>query len=486
MSNMTKIFISYRRADSQETTDRLHDQMVSYFGEQNVFQDVDKIPFGFDFRAYLRDEIANCDVVLVVIGRDWAHSLQERSDDQSDFVRIEVEQAIKLKKLVIPVTVRGAEMPRPDQLPESVRELVWFNRAIVRPNPDFKNDCKRLADGIKHSLNQISARNSIEQTSLPPLSIREGLKPQGQTPTAPVISSVSAPITLPLPTERGAGGEVSPKPDSLQEALSRARDFHKTGKRNSDWKPFITTFPDLKIPDMPFCLVPTGRFQMGNDEKAYYYDKKWVLGVPDGGMQTFDQPFYIAQYPVTNAQWKLAVEAGVVRDPQKGRYDEGEPVTWYNDPQMANSPVTGINWEECQKFAAWMNCRLPTEREWEYAARGVDNLIFPWGNEFISDNAVYTKNSGRKPNDVLSRSSGASWVAAAHLSGNIGEWCQTRYKSYPYIEDDGREDYPAEGGRVLRGASWGDVAHTLRLATRINGSPSLTTYLRGFRLARSI
>ncbi len=149
---MTKTFISYRRADSQETTDYLHNQMCQHFGEHNVFQDVDNIPFGVDFRKYLRDEIAKCDVVLVIIGKDWVRIMAERAHEPSDFVRIEVESALKLGKLVIPVTVRGAEMPKPDQLPESVRDLCWLNRAVVRPNPDFKHDCQRLADGIKRAI----------------------------------------------------------------------------------------------------------------------------------------------------------------------------------------------------------------------------------------------------------------------------------------------------------------------------------------------
>lgn len=113
---MTKIFISYRRADSQDATDRLHDQMTTHFGDGNVFQDVDNIPFGVDFRKYLQAEIAKCDVVLVVIGTDWARIMAERAHEPNDFVRIEVESALRLGKHVIPVTIRGAVMPNPSQL----------------------------------------------------------------------------------------------------------------------------------------------------------------------------------------------------------------------------------------------------------------------------------------------------------------------------------------------------------------------------------
>lgn len=178
--------------------------------------------------------------------------------------------------------------------------------------------------------------------------------------------------------------------DPLQAALSRARDFHKTGQRNADWTPFVLTFPNMKIPNMKFCLVPTGTFQMGSDDAAYYYDgNKWVKGVPDGGKQTFNQPFYIAQTPVTNAQWAIAVKAGVVKAPEIDLFGDSDAGDFYKNPAMINAPVVGVSWYDCQKFAAWVGCRLPTEREWEYTARGVENLIFPWGNEWDGDKAVW-------------------------------------------------------------------------------------------------
>jgi formylglycine-generating enzyme required for sulfatase activity len=272
---------------------------------------------------------------------------------------------------------------------------------------------------------------------------QEQLPPQEQKPT------FSTQQTPPLPTERGLGGEV----------------FH-----NADWKPVIITFPDLKIPDMPFCLVPKGTFQMGEGKETH--------------PQTFDEPFYIAQYPVTNAQWSEAVKAGVVKEPA----NVGEAWKWYKDPKMANTPVVGVNWYQCQSFAAWMGCRLPTEREWEYAARGVDNLIYPWGNEFIADNVVYRGNSRERPHVVTEKPNGASWVGASHLSGNVWEWCSSLYGSYPYVAWYRRENLTSDGRRILRGGSWGNHVSYLCAAHRDVNSPD-DSYLNGsgigFRCARS-
>jgi len=265
--------------------------------------------------------------------------------------------------------------------------------------------------------------------------------------------------------------DVAPKPDPVKDALTHARESHKTGKRNADWKPYITTFPDLKIPDMRFCLVPTGTFQMGSDK----YDSEKPIHA-----QTFDKPYYIAQTPVTNAQWKLGVKAGAVKEPV-GK----SALKWYNDPQMANAPVVGVSWWEVQKFVTWAGCRLPTEREWEYAARGIENLKYPWGNEFIADNVVYDRNSGGKPWDVTSKPAGVSWVGALHLSGNVWEWCASVYEPYPYRVDGSREPDSGDRTNVLRGGSWNVNADFLRASYRYVFTPDVNYISFGVRCARS-
>lgn len=149
---MTKIFISYRRADSQDFTDRLFDYMARHFGVENVFQDVGdstKIPPGVDFVDYLAEQVRRCDVVLVVIGEQWTRILKERANHVDDFVRIEVESALKQGKIVIPVLKSTAQMPGSADLPESIQKLARLNASRVRPNPDFVRDCDTLADGIR-------------------------------------------------------------------------------------------------------------------------------------------------------------------------------------------------------------------------------------------------------------------------------------------------------------------------------------------------
>lgn len=108
---MSKIFLSYRREDSADVTGRIDDRLVQQFGREAVFVDVDSIPFGVDFRKHLDDQVAKCDVFLAVIGPDWTGTKdgkgKSRLEDPRDFVRIEIESALKREIPIIPVFVRG-------------------------------------------------------------------------------------------------------------------------------------------------------------------------------------------------------------------------------------------------------------------------------------------------------------------------------------------------------------------------------------------
>lgn len=122
---MRKIFISYRREDSDEAAGRLSDHLVRQFGQDRVFMDVDGIAPGRDFRKVIDETLAQCDVLLGVIGRSWLDARdaagKRRLDDESDFVRLEIATALRRDIPVIPVRVQGAGIPKPDQLPDDLK-----------------------------------------------------------------------------------------------------------------------------------------------------------------------------------------------------------------------------------------------------------------------------------------------------------------------------------------------------------------------------
>jgi hypothetical protein len=149
---MTRVFISYRRDDSADTSARLYDQLESRFRRQNVFKDIDNIPVGVDFRTYLDHALQLTDVVLVVIGPRWLvngiNQGEQRLFAANDFVRIEVEAALRMRKVVIPVLVDGATMPAEDALPPSIGALAYINASRLRSDPDFSHDCDALMASI--------------------------------------------------------------------------------------------------------------------------------------------------------------------------------------------------------------------------------------------------------------------------------------------------------------------------------------------------
>ncbi len=148
-----KCFLSYRRQDTivVGTVGRIYDRLIAHYGDEHAFMDVDDIPPGSDFRHVLSDAVGQADVLLAVIGTQWAEIMRSRGDDAADFVRIEIESALQRGIPVVPVLIGGADMPQPGDLPESIRELVYRNAVIVDPSRDFHAHVTRLiADLDRH------------------------------------------------------------------------------------------------------------------------------------------------------------------------------------------------------------------------------------------------------------------------------------------------------------------------------------------------
>ena len=149
---MSKIFISYRRGDTTGYAISLRDQLAVRFGAEQIFMDIDNIEFGDDFVEVINEKISACDVLLVLIGRDWLTSKDDsggrRLDSPDDFVRLEVTAALERKIRVIPVLFGGAKPPRPEDLP---KELVLLSRrnAITITDVGFRQDVSRLIESVE-------------------------------------------------------------------------------------------------------------------------------------------------------------------------------------------------------------------------------------------------------------------------------------------------------------------------------------------------
>ena len=147
-----KIFINYRRNDDPGFTQALYQRLEDDFASEDLFMDVEgQIKPGDDFVEVLSGRVSAADVMLVVIGPRWADLFAAYQGGRDDFVAIEIKAALDQGKRVIPVLVRGAELPRADALPEGIRSLVRRNAVGLRPER-FRSDCQGLVTALKESL----------------------------------------------------------------------------------------------------------------------------------------------------------------------------------------------------------------------------------------------------------------------------------------------------------------------------------------------
>jgi formylglycine-generating enzyme required for sulfatase activity len=170
-----------------------------------------------------------------------------------------------------------------------------------------------------------------------------------------------------------------------------------------------------------------------------------------------------------------------------------QPYSW-NDKQWNGDaqPVVGITWYEAAAYCRWLsvqtgdNYRLPSEAEWEKAARGTDGRIYPWGNQSPDETRANFEFGHTMP--VESYPAGASPYGVLDMAGNVLEWTRSKYRAYPYAPNDGREkgSKPEEKQFTLRGGSWYHNRTYVRCAARYGGYPgSGGDLIRGFRVLLS-
>lgn len=144
---MPTIILSYRREDTAWIAGRVHDRLKDHYGADNVFMDIDSIPFGLDFREHIQDSLDRCDILVAIVGPRWAtpdESGKVRLSEETDWVRIEIETALAKKIPVIPVLIDGTPLPPPAELPEGLRNLAFRQAAPVDSGRDFHPHMDRL------------------------------------------------------------------------------------------------------------------------------------------------------------------------------------------------------------------------------------------------------------------------------------------------------------------------------------------------------
>jgi formylglycine-generating enzyme required for sulfatase activity len=190
--------------------------------------------------------------------------------------------------------------------------------------------------------------------------------------------------------------------------------------------------------------------------------------------------YFIGKTDVTNAQFRHFIMASGYSPSTKYGSWESFARKWGE-----SAPVVEVSWYDANAYSRWAGLRLPTEAEWEKAARGTDGRIYPWGNDWdpsLCNNSVVTKSDGAR--NAGCYPSGASPYGCLDLAGNVWQWCSTSYKPYPYNSADGREQTTGTEPRVVRGGSWLNTEKAaFRTSDRSHCTPDFTDSALGFRLA---
>jgi len=295
--------------------------------------------------------------------------------------------------------------------------------------------------------------------------------PIAEVPARPKPEPVKPEPPGPAATGKAIGGAPPPKPEqkpiqeahAVQPAPAAALERVMTGRDGA-----------------PMVLVPAGEFVMGGQAEEDALPHRVYLDA-----------FYIDRYEVTNGRYLKFVEATRHRVPQHvvdPQYDlwAGPTLT----PGVADLPVVNVDWADADAYCKWAGRRLPTEAEWEKAARGTDGRLYPWGNEapsFARLNFSRRWQGAHTLQPVGSYESGGSPYGAQDMAGNVWEWVSDWYDVGSYSTGAARNPQgPASGSsKILRGGSWTNSADNVRATYRREEDPEMRNSDSGFRCAQS-
>ena len=237
----------------------------------------------------------------------------------------------------------------------------------------------------------------------------------------------------------------------------------------------LTSLPSYKwdAKGVPMAYVPEGVFLMGDDLGSV--DER-----PSHSVRL--DAFYMDAFEVTNGLYKACVQAKVCQAVKK---NSATRARYYDDPLYVRFPVLFVTWDMARTYCEWRGARLPTEAEWEIAARGGSSLTYPWGEDVDCNLANYGNCLGDTSGEIV-YDLGQSRFGIYHMAGNVWEWVSDWYsETYYRSSPDDNPQGPLRGTeKVLRGGSWKDSSVEIRSTNREAQKPTYSSNAIGFRCAK--
>jgi formylglycine-generating enzyme required for sulfatase activity len=451
--SMADIFISYARED-QTYARKLADSLRQRGLE--VWMD-DRIDFGDRWWQTIVQAIDTSTAFVVVMTPDA---------EKSEWVEREILVALEERKPIVPLLLRGRRFP----LLVTTQYVDVTNSRM--PPDDFYERLDR----------EVRAQSKEETIEVAPLApepkVRKDRAWSWQRLRMPLAAVGLLAIVISVVVIGLGDGEeptLIPKPQPPSNAS-----LHYIWIRPTD--------------DMEMVYVPGGTFEMGSTdteiETAFdqceqhlrigQCERSWFEDESPLHSVTLDS-FWIDRVEVTNEQYARCVADGICSPPSE--LGSRTRDSYYGDTQFDDYPVLYLSWPDADTYCQWAGGRLPTEAEWEYAARGPDSVTFPWGNDPPDDSLLsYNENVG-DATEVGAYPGGVSWVGAMDMAGNVWEWVTDWYDSGYYASSPSHNPKGPETGdrKVLRGGSYHDDEQSVRAADRLNYPPAIRSVLVGFR-----
>jgi formylglycine-generating enzyme required for sulfatase activity len=385
------------------------------------------------------------------------------------------------------------------------RVELWVDDAIYRVDEaegqtSFHVIQRWRADAVGQHRLRVQALNADGQLSQPAIISIEVIDPQLLTPT---LGTTQTPTQTPVPD--GATGVVPTQTETAPATSTATPAATPSPERTGTPAPSATPAPSTTPAPSPtpaatqppitgpagMVWIPAGKFLMGSNpdhvqqatdwckcSKRQFEDELYMHEVQVGG-------YYIDKYEVTNRQYKNFADATRYRTDAERK---NEARTWRTEytPGKDDHPVAWMSWNDAYAYCDWAGKRLPTEAEWEKAARGTDARLWPWGNGWDGSYLNSGEGGRKSTTPVGSFANGASFYGLMDMAGNVWEWVNDWYGFSYYQSGAVSDPRGPDGGedRVLRGGGYDNGLYDVRVANRHKGGQAGYAPDHGFRCAK--